>query len=191
MGITEPDHRPAVSGRQTARAGPAGRSDRRTSLLGLSGKAVNRCERCGRRNGPGTCTERTLQAHIGEALTNAERSFETYQTKYRQGLVSFLDLLTDSDTNLRSASTENRTDLRALNQPYNSGTGIRAGSGIMKKTLKKQLVVTGVATAVCTGCLCHQHQLYSGDSFCAAASRYQNLSAGHHRSTSQPVTSLP
>ncbi len=34
------------------------------------------------------------QAHIEDALKNAERSFETYQTKYRQGLVTFLDLLT-------------------------------------------------------------------------------------------------
>ncbi|WP_271270616.1 TolC family protein [Aliamphritea hakodatensis] len=34
------------------------------------------------------------QAHISDALNNAERSFETYQTKYRQGLVTFLDLLT-------------------------------------------------------------------------------------------------
>lgn len=33
------------------------------------------------------------QAHIEDALENAERSFETYQTKYRQGLVTFLDLL--------------------------------------------------------------------------------------------------
>ncbi len=34
------------------------------------------------------------QAHISDALRNAERSFEIYQTKYRQGLVTFLDLLT-------------------------------------------------------------------------------------------------
>jgi len=41
--------------------------------------------------------EKTLtqqQAHIQDALDNAERSFEVYQNKYRQGLVSFLDLLT-------------------------------------------------------------------------------------------------
>jgi len=36
----------------------------------------------------------TQQGHIEEALENAERSFEIYQTKYRQGLASFLDLLT-------------------------------------------------------------------------------------------------
>ena len=35
----------------------------------------------------------TQQAHIEDALENAERSFEIYQTKYRQGLVTFLDLL--------------------------------------------------------------------------------------------------
>lgn len=34
------------------------------------------------------------QQHVEEALANAERSFTTYQTKYRQGLVTFLDLLT-------------------------------------------------------------------------------------------------
>lgn len=34
------------------------------------------------------------QAHIEVALGNAQLSFETYQTKYRQGLVRFLDLLT-------------------------------------------------------------------------------------------------
>ena len=33
------------------------------------------------------------QFHIEDALANAERSFAIYQTKYRQGLVSFLDLL--------------------------------------------------------------------------------------------------
>lgn len=41
--------------------------------------------------------ERSLaaqQAHIEDALLNAERSFDSYQSKYRQGLVSFLDLLT-------------------------------------------------------------------------------------------------
>ncbi len=34
------------------------------------------------------------QTHIEGALENAERSFEIYQIKYRQGLASFLDLLT-------------------------------------------------------------------------------------------------